>query len=324
VLSLIKLKYDTMDPDGVIMYNSSSLDGFTKDPPSGDAFIYSGPSSLYDFCYSSEDVAYLQSIEREAALLFPYGKVYNSPSELREAVRSFAYQKGFEITTSGNKILCSRCDEPTSHKNKREKKIASGVVPVEKRRTYKSSTRCGCPFKISYSRMLSSSSLSSSSVAVSSRESSKVLVRITGSCIYKHDQGCRPSSSQLVVETRKGGSHTRSVKASQMKTILTLLKTGEKVPPKLLRKLLRPLFPPEQTVTETDDTAAEEETEKKEESSGGIYGLTRELAGLVDKIQDQTKKERYYEAIVHMVETLKGNGEWVGPESLSIGEFIRE
>jgi hypothetical protein len=53
------------------------------------------------------DVAILQSVETEAASLFPVGKVYASPEELREAVRSIAYKKGFEINTGGPNILCS-------------------------------------------------------------------------------------------------------------------------------------------------------------------------------------------------------------------------
>jgi hypothetical protein len=166
---------------------------------------------------SSMGVANLQTIETEAASLFPLGKVYASPTELREAVRSFAYKKGFEITTDGRKILCSRCAEPTSHKNKRERKIASSVLPVEKPRNRSCSTRCGCPFKISYSRSHPT-------------DPTNMFIRISGSCTYKHDQGCCPSRSQLVVEKRKGGSYTRSVKSRQIMTILTLLKTGEKVP----------------------------------------------------------------------------------------------
>ena len=67
--------------------------------------------------------------------------------------------------------------------------------------------------------------------------------RIDGSCLYRPDNGCCPSRSQLVVQKRKSGAYTRSINKSQIKTILTL-QTGEKVPPRTLRKLLQPLFPP--------------------------------------------------------------------------------
>jgi hypothetical protein len=218
----------------------ASLDGSNNDPLIGNAVTDDVPPAdgltdtkppMDGFCYSPEDMAILQSIETEAAALFPVGKVYASPVELREAVRSFAYKKGFEITTGSWKVMCSRCDEPKSYKNKREKRIASGVVPVEKQRTRRSSTRCGCPFTISYSQL-------------QSNDKTHMVTKITRNCVYKHDKGCRPSRSQLAVEKRKAGSYTRSVNESKMNTIIALLETEEKVPVRIMRKLIRPLFPP--------------------------------------------------------------------------------
>jgi hypothetical protein len=56
---------------------------------------------------------------------------------------------------------------------------------------------------------------------------------------YKHDQGCRPSRSQLVVEKGKEVRTPDSVKARQIMTIFTLLKTGEKVRARTVRKTFR-------------------------------------------------------------------------------------
>jgi hypothetical protein len=61
--------------------------------------------------------------------------------------------------------------------------------------------------------------------------------------VYMYGKGCRPSRSQLVVEKRKASSYTGSVYESQIKTILTLLKPGDKVPTRTMTKLIRPLFP---------------------------------------------------------------------------------
>jgi hypothetical protein len=59
-----------------------------------------------------------------------------------------------------------------------------------------------------------------------------------------HGKDCRPSRSQLVVEKRKVSSYTRSVNESQIKTNLTLLMPGERVPARAIRRLILSLFPP--------------------------------------------------------------------------------
>lgn len=228
-----------MDPDGEYDLCSQLLDTLTNDNPSEDGLTNDSPSSnthldaptaADGFHYAPADVALLQSIEAEAAFLFPPGKIYDSPIELRQDVRSFAYQKGFEVTSHGSRISCTRCTEPKSYMKKREEKVLSGLVPIENQRKHRKSTRCGCPFKICHSRL-------------NQKDKSSISVKITKTSIYRHDKGCLPSRSQLFVEKRKSGAYTKSINESQIKTILSLLKTGEKVPPRTLRKLLRPLFP---------------------------------------------------------------------------------
>jgi hypothetical protein len=125
--------------------------------------------------YSSEQEAYLHSVQHDAANLFPQGEVFSSLQELRDDLAKFGNVKGFAVTTVGFKLCCTKCPELTSQKKRREERNTS--VPVERRRTFKSSTCCDCPFKITY-RMVQKS------------DKSNKFVVLTGSCIYRHEKGC--------------------------------------------------------------------------------------------------------------------------------------
>jgi hypothetical protein len=175
------------------------------------------------------------SIEQEAANLFPPEKIYASLNDLRTKLTQFGERMGFGVTTVGFSLRCKKCDEPTFMINRRDRMNASGLVPIDKRRNYRSSTRCGCPFKITYSRL-------------PGRNQNNGSIKITYSCIYKHGNGCVPSRSQLQDGLRKCGAYTRSIKESQIKTVLSVINTAEKVPARLMRKLLRPLFPPDHSL----------------------------------------------------------------------------
>jgi hypothetical protein len=175
------------------------LDGSTNPGPPLDCFQY-----------SPEEQAHINAIEQEASSLFPQGKVCESRAHLREGVRDFADRKGFAVATDGN--CCTRSHEPISQAKTRARKNASEVVPVDKRRTYKSSTRCGCPFRITFTR-------------VDSR-SKHITARVNGSCHFKHDNLCLPSRGQLTVEKRKAGTYTKAINENQIKCILLLLNTN--------------------------------------------------------------------------------------------------
>jgi hypothetical protein len=191
--------------------------------------------------YSPNQESYLQSIEQEAADLFPKGKMYSSVVDMREQLRQFGCRKGFGVTTVCNKLCCTRCAEPQSDINKREKKIADGLVAEGSRRIFKSSTRCGCPFQICFRRQTPKDSCNKSIV-------------ITGSSYYKHDNGCVPSRDQLQVELQKAGVLTRAVvKEKNFKPILAVLNTNQHVAAPLLRDLVRPLFPPGLLLNERSD-----------------------------------------------------------------------
>jgi hypothetical protein len=96
---------------------------------------------------------------------------------------------------------------------------------------YKSFTRCGCPFKISFSFL-------------DLKAKDDMSVRLNGSSNFKHGNRCCPSRAQLVVQKRKAGAYTKAINEKQIKCILLLLSTNNKVASKTMRDLLRPLFPP--------------------------------------------------------------------------------
>jgi hypothetical protein len=198
-------------------------DGFNYAPPTLDPPL---PQ------YSPQQEAHLKCIEQEAADLFPKGKMYFSIKDMRDQLRELGNRKGFGVTTVRSKLCCTRCDEPQSDINKREKKIAHGLVPEESRRIFKSSTRCGCPFQITFRRQ-------------TTKEPGNKSIVITGSCIYNHGNGCFPSRDQLQLANQKAGVHTRAVvKEHNIKPILAVLNTNQHVAAPLLRDLVRPLFPP--------------------------------------------------------------------------------
>jgi hypothetical protein len=103
--------------------------------------------------------------------LFPQGKVYASRAHLREEVREFADWEGFAAATDCTNICCTRSHEPISQAKARDKKNASGLVPVEKRRAYKSSMLCGCPLRITFTWM-DSRSKDNTAVRVSAEQKS--------------------------------------------------------------------------------------------------------------------------------------------------------
>ena len=116
---------------------------------------------------------------------------------------------------------------PNAERKKLEKKAAA--VPDGKRRQRKT-TRVGCPFKINYSK-----------VDRNNREDKSV--KILPSSVFEHAGGCTPSRSQLQMEKRKSGAYTVAVNEFHIKSILSVLKTKVKVNNKLLRQLMKPLFP---------------------------------------------------------------------------------
>ena len=182
--------------------------------------------SIHSYPYSPEDLAFINLIEEETKALFNPGDEYESPSILREKAKAFGNRKGFAVATEGFKLVCTRSAEPTYAKNKKSRRK---LAPIDKQRK-RATTRCGCSFEIRYSPK-------------NQRDKADKSIKITF-VNGKHDNGCKPSSSQLSEEKRKSGTVTASIHEQQIKSILTVMKTGTKVPTSTLRELMKPLYPP--------------------------------------------------------------------------------
>jgi len=116
---------------------------------------------------------------------------------------------------------------PNAERRNLEKKAAA--VPEGKRRQRKM-TRVGCPCTINCSN-----------ADRNNREDKRV--KILPSSEFEHSGGCTPCRSQLQMEKRNSGACTVAVNEFHIKSILSVLMTKVKVNNKLLRQLMKPLFP---------------------------------------------------------------------------------
>ena len=208
----------------------SARGGVTADTETG---VTAGSGGLLDggHVYSPHEMEVIKSIEEEAAKRFPVDKEFETLKSLRDQVKDFGRKNGFAVTSIGNKICCTRCEEPQGYKNK---KMRRTPLPEEKRRK-RSSTRVGCKFSICYTV-----------TDYKSKESKTYKrVKITKSSNYQHSNGCLPSPDQLAVETRKAGTFTVAIHEARIKSILAAVATNvNKVDTPLLREMIKPLFPP--------------------------------------------------------------------------------
>ncbi|KAG7370749.1 hypothetical protein IV203_019319 [Nitzschia inconspicua] len=146
-----------------------------------------------------------------------------------DSVRKFAHKKGFSVTSTGTRFNCSRCAAPPSYNARRLKKQQQ-IPPGKKRK--RNTTRVGCSFQISYTHFNRN------------EKRADQPIRINASTCYHHSNGCFPSSSQLAIEKRKAGAITAAVNESTIKSILAVMATGHRIPVEMLRRLVRPLYPP--------------------------------------------------------------------------------
>ena len=177
--------------------------------------------------YSDSQLEFLSNLQQEAQALFPIGATYDSYATLRDELRNFAHKKGFAVSSVGSKMTCTRAEAPQCDRNKKAKKEP---LPIEKQRT-RTSTRVGCCFQITCSP-----------ANWKNRKEDKTVV-ITKSSNYAHSNGCFPCRNQLVVEKRKAGSITVAIHESQIKAILAVMASGERVPIPMLRQMMKPLYP---------------------------------------------------------------------------------
>jgi hypothetical protein len=121
------------------------------------------------------------------------------------------------------------CLEPPNVK-KEGQRVCTWCCAGGKRRTFSSSTRCGCPFQLTF-RLLQKKDKTNKSIV------------LTGSCIYDHGNGCFASCDHLEIARKKSGVHTRAVKEQNFQAIQAIISANQKVPVPLLRDMVRPLFP---------------------------------------------------------------------------------
>ncbi|KAG7339131.1 hypothetical protein IV203_020074 [Nitzschia inconspicua] len=181
------------------------------------------------FVYSPHELELIQKIQEEAAQCYPVGQEYTTLSSLRENLRDFAGRHGFAVSSEGNKICCTRCEQPQGY---RKKRMRFTPVAEEKKRN-RSSLRVGCTFSICYSV-----------IDYKSKESkTNKRVKITKASNYQHSNGCLTSRDQLAIETRKAGNFQVATHETRIKTILAAVSTNVKVSTPLLRGLMQPMFP---------------------------------------------------------------------------------
>ncbi|KAG7365104.1 hypothetical protein IV203_038307 [Nitzschia inconspicua] len=183
--------------------------------------VTEAPTVAVENPYTPEQLAVIEEIAEEASSMFSVGATFQSSGELRDAVRKFAHKKGFSVTSFGNRFSCSRCAEAACYRAKRLKRQQQ-TAPDKRRK--RNTTRVGCSFQVSYTHL--------------NRKEKRAdqLIRINASTCYRHSNGCFPSSSQLSIEKRKAGAVAAAVNESRIKSILTVMATGQRMPAEMLRR----------------------------------------------------------------------------------------
>ena len=188
------------------------------------------------FQYSPEQVAHLDALEAATREAFPPSKevYYNSLDDLRRQMRAFAEAHGFSIGTHGQSLRCSRGKVTTSTKRRRERLDREN--PHRKRRNVKN-TKCDCPFFIRF---------------CNTAKGPPNAVRITENSCYRHDNGCLPSRAQLQETLRSAGAYSRDIRPHEWRGVLEIMRGGNHVPAKVLRPMMKSMYPPDYKITPAD------------------------------------------------------------------------
>jgi hypothetical protein len=185
-----------------------------------------------DFHYRNDQSKFLDTLEREARERFPFNSVYPSVIQLRSAVREWSESVGASISHEGNGLKCSRSHAPEGCEKRKETRRVKNRITKEKQRETKSS-RCGCKFEIK----------SSTARRGLPPDAPKTAVRITHGSHYRHTNGCFPCQTQLIADKRRAGNYKSGLKEVQLRSIIEVLKPRKSVPIKVLREMMRPLYP---------------------------------------------------------------------------------
>ena len=99
------------------------------------------------------------------------------------------------------------------------------------------SHRCGCKFKVNFSRYNNKNST----------DKRVVLTKAN----YRHCHGCRPSSNQLLVHHVKSGTHTRTnaIASDRIQALINMHRFGDYVDAKSIRNALKDALPDNYPIT---------------------------------------------------------------------------
>ncbi|KAI2495957.1 hypothetical protein MHU86_18567 [Fragilaria crotonensis] len=179
----------------------------------------------------------LQEIVRVGHEKFPARQevYWENKDTLKKAVQDeLATRFGFTIAENGNSFLCGRGMNPKhSTPAYKKMKLADAVehsIEGGKKTRNVNSIRCGCTFRIQYTK-------ASAKIPLAPPEA----VRITNAS-FLHTHGCQPSVAQVQVMRKRNGHFTVQVSKQKMWDIIQLLNAGH-VPSRLLRYMLQQVLP---------------------------------------------------------------------------------
>ena len=179
----------------------------------------------------------LQEIVRVGHKKFPARQevYWENKDTLKKAVQDeLATRFGFTIAENGNSFLCGRGMNP-KHSTPAYKKLKLANAEEHcingKKTRNVSSIRCGCTFRIQYTK-------ASAKMPSAPPEA----VRITNAS-FLHTNGCQPSVAQIQVLRKRNGHFTVQVSKQKMWDVIQLLNGGNHVPSHLLRYMLQQVFP---------------------------------------------------------------------------------
>ena len=178
----------------------------------------------------------LQEIVRVGREKFTAGQhvYWQNKETLKKAVQDeLANRFGFTIAENGNSLVCSRGLNPkhSTLAYKKRRLLADENDPMEeKKKRSVTSLRCGCTFRIRYTK-------ASAMMALAPPEA----VRITEAS-FVHSNGCQPGVGQIQVMRKRNGHFTLQLSKQKMWDIIQLLNAGH-VPSKILRWMLQQILP---------------------------------------------------------------------------------
>jgi hypothetical protein len=191
------------------------------------------------FHYSEYQTKFLNGMEAEASKLFPPSLTcyYENAAELRRAVHEWSDTRGALVSTQGSSLKCKRGSAPPSRETSRDKNRVKNHIAIDKQRESKS-TRCGCQFVIKYTP--------------AGKNAPAKAVRITNGSFYRHTNGCFPCQSQLIVDKRRAGNYESGIQSEQLRFIIEVLRPRKWVPCKVIRDMMRPLYPDTVAISSQD------------------------------------------------------------------------